>query len=553
MFNPIVLIPTYNHHIKLLSIIEQIKNYGINILIIDDGSDETTKKALIQIKEATDADLLTLNKNRGKGAAIKAGVRYVQNQNYSHCIQIDADGQHDIDDLPSIISLARKYPGRMILGNPVFDLLKAPKSRIWGRKISNFWIALETMSLQIKDGLNGYRCYPIDEVIKVIDNVKTSDRMEFDPEILIRLRWQGVNVCNFDTKVSYGQKESSNFDMLLDNIGISFMFMRLFWAGVGRLIFRKRTYENQSENWMQTKERGNGFLIYLTYFLYKLLKKRLTLIMLQPVMLYFYFTDKKGRNASKKYLDKIYKNGSSKLLLKPGLVSSFMHYNCFCSSLLDKVGIRIPGKRKEFSFSYSGYDEIEKLFQNKQGAIFIGAHLGNFDVLHLLAKEPQIKLKMLMYRQHAQMINGLFSRMKSQNEDSIIEIDTINVATAGMLYDYVNEGGFLGILGDRIPSGSKNRILRLPFLGEEASFPQGPWIIAGLLKCPVIFFYAVSAGQQKYEIHFKKLFEEVNISSGNRENEIKKYLARYISKLEDACCRFPYQWFNFYNFWQKED
>src|SRR5690554_7758272 len=98
MFNPIVLIPTYNHHIKLLSIIEQIKNYGINILIIDDGSDETTKKALIQIKEATDADLLTLNKNRGKGAAIKAGVRYVQNQNYSHCIQIDADGQHDIDD-----------------------------------------------------------------------------------------------------------------------------------------------------------------------------------------------------------------------------------------------------------------------------------------------------------------------------------------------------------------------------------------------------------------------------------------------------------------------
>ena len=138
MFNPIVLIPTYNHHIKLLSIIEQIKNYGINILIIDDGSDETTKKALIQIKEATDADLLTLNKNRGKGAAIKAGVRYVQNQNYSHCIQIDADGQHDIDDLPSIISLARKYPGRMILGNPVFDLLKAPKSRIWGRKISNF-------------------------------------------------------------------------------------------------------------------------------------------------------------------------------------------------------------------------------------------------------------------------------------------------------------------------------------------------------------------------------------------------------------------------------
>lgn len=550
MFKPIVVIPTYNHYRELPSIIEKIKCHGIDILIVNDGSDESTGKKLTEIAEETSVNLLNMVKNGGKGSAVKAGIRYAHKNGYSHCVQIDADGQHDLSDLPHILKLARKDPQRVILGNPLFDLSTAPKSRILGRKITNFWIAVETMSLDIKDGLCGYRCYPVAPTMEIIDKVKTGNRMDFDPEILVRLRWQGVQVRSFDTRVNYGDKEPSNFNVLTDNIRISWLFMKLFWIGLAVLI-RKAAFPQRSEsNWSQIKERGNKFGIYITFFFYKLLKKRLTQILLQPVLFYFFSTDKKGRDASREYLNKIYKN-KSHLSFKPGLAAAFIHYNSFASSLLDQIGIRMSGKRNDFKISLSGYEEVETLLRNNKGAVFIGAHFGNFDVIRLLAKDPSMKLKVLMYRKHAQMINGLFSRINDQKDDGIIEIESINAASACMLADYVENGGFLGILADRIPPGSENRVLRYPFLGEEASFPQGPWILASILKCPVIFFYAASTGTEKYVIHFSRLFEKVSISSGNRERDIRTYLGDYVNKLENACCSFPYQWYNFYNFWKE--
>ena len=551
MFKPIVVIPTYNHHKELPSMIQKIQSHISDILIVNDGSDECIGKILSEIAEQTDVKLLSLKKNGGKGSAVKAGIRYAYKNGYSHCIQIDADGQHDISDLPHILNLASKEPQRLILGNPVFDLNTAPKSRILGRKITNFWIAVETMSLDIKDGLCGYRCYPVASTMDIISKVKTGDRMDFDPEILVRLKWQGVQTRSFDTRVNYGDNEPSNFDVVADNIRISWLFMRLFWIAIAVFIQKKLIRKSSGSNWAETKERGNKLGIYITFLFYKLLKKRLTMIMLQPVLFYFFATDKKGREASIKYLDKVYRKSNSKLTFKPGLISSFAHYNSFASSMLDQVGIRMAGKSDLFKISLSGFDEVKELIINKKGAIFIGAHFGNFDIIRLLAKEPGMKLKVLMYRKHAQMINSLFSSIRKEKEEEVIEIESINAASACMLSDYVESGGFLGILADRVPPGSESRVVKYSFLGEEARFPQGPWILAGILKCPVLFFYAASTGTQEYEIHFEKLFDTVSISSGNREMEIKKYLDVYISRLENACCSFPYQWYNFYNFWQE--
>lgn len=551
MFKPIVVIPTYNHYKELPSMIEKIKHHGIDIVIVDDGSDEFTKKNLVNITANFSVSLLTLEKNGGKGSAVKAGIRHAHRNGYSHCIQVDADGQHDINDFPRILNLAEKNPEHLILGNPVFDLSTSPRSRILGRKISNFWIALETMSLDIKDGLCGYRCYPVATTTDIIDQVKTGDRMDFDPEILIRLKWHGIKVINFDTKVNYNNKEPSNFDVVGDNIKISFLFMKLFWVAIGILIFNKTMHKRSPEHWSQIKERGNKFGIYISFLLYRLLKKRLTQIMLQPVLLYFFLTDRKGRDASRQYLDKLYKKNSSKLQFKPGIISSYFHYNSFASSLLDKIGIRTPERSKDFKVSFFGYDQVTKLIDKNHGALFIGAHFGNFDVIRLLGKESTMKLKVLMYRKHARMINGLFNKVNNDSNDEIIEIESINAASAGILAEYVENGGCLGILGDRVSPGSETRTVNFPFLGQQARFPQGPWIIASILKCPVIFFYAVSTATQKYEIHFEKLFDTVNISSKNKESDISKYLGEYVSRLENACCTFPYQWYNFYNFWQE--
>jgi len=538
MIKPIVIIPTYNHHKQLSSIIEKIQFYKLDIVIVDDCSNVETKAALVKIRENTDVHLMTLKSNGGKGAAVKAGIRYAHSKGYSHCIQIDADGQHNPQDLPKILDLVNQYPQRLILGKPVFNLNSAPKARIWGRKVTNFWIAVETMSLDIKDGLCGYRCYPVSATMRIIDKVKTGNRMDFDPEILVRLRWQGIKVKSFDTCVTYDNHEPSHFNIFFDNVRISFLFMKLFWIGLAGFIWKKAGKKKRAHTWSEKKERGNSFFINLTFLIYRLFKKRLTQLVLQPVLLYFFITDKNGRNGSINYLNRVYKKSSSKLSFRPGLLESFIHYKSFASSVLDKIGIRIPEKNNEFKIEYYGYELVNSLIENKRGALFIGAHFGNFDVIRLLAKEASMQLKVLMYRKHAQMINDLFSSINNEKNDEILEIESINAATAGMLVDYIDNGGSLGILGDRVSPGSENKVIRFPFLGKEAKFPQGPWIIAGILKCPVIFFYAVSTGLQKYEIHFEKLFESVQISSRDRDADIKKYMEEYVKRLEKACCFF---------------
>ena len=128
--------------------------------------------------------------------------------------------------------------------------------------------------------------------------------MDFDPEILVRLKWQGVQTRSFDTRVNCGDNEPSNFDVVADNIRISWLFMRLFWIAIAVFIQKKLIRKSSGSNWAETKERGNKLGIYITFLFYKLLKKRLTMIMLQPVLFYFFATDKKGREASIKYLIK---------------------------------------------------------------------------------------------------------------------------------------------------------------------------------------------------------------------------------------------------------
>lgn len=551
MFKPLVVIPTYNHYKELSSMINKLNGYGIDILVIDDGSDVCVNKILTNITNDNSCNLITLKKNKGKGGAVKAGFRYAYNKGYSHCVQIDADGQHDLNDLPVVLSLAKNNPDKLILGNPVFDLKTTPKCRLLGRKLSNFWIAVETMSQDAKDGLCGYRCYPLKETIELITNVNIGNRMDFDPEILIRLRWQGVQVTNFDTKVNYVDKEPSNFNMVRDNFRLSFLFMKLFWIGIAKFFLRNKNGRKSKERWSEKKERGNRFVIHFTFLIYRLLNKKLTQLLLQPVLFYFFCTDKNGRKASVRYLNNIYNHCASKLSIRPGKMAPYFHYNNFMSSLLDKAGIRMPEKRNDFKISFSGFDIIEKLLKEKKGAIFIGAHFGNFDIIRLLSNETEMKLKVLMYRKHARLINDLFANINDEKDNDIIEIESINAATACTLSDYIDDGGFLGILADRVSPGSENKVIRIPFLGKEASFPTGPWIIASILKCPVIFFYAVSNGIQKYEIHFENLCATVNLSSKNRENDIKKHIAEYVYKLENACSMFPYQWYNFYNFWQE--
>lgn len=238
---PCVLIPVYNHGVPLQGVINELAAYDLPCILVDDGSDELTKAKLREIIARRHwVRLETRSENGGKGAALKDGYRLANSLGYTHVIQLDADGQHDTSDLPRIADLAKAHPNAMILIDPIFE--NAPTSRLFGRWVSVFWVWVECCSTAIHDPLCGYRCMPLAPLIAILDRVRCGDRMDFDPEIAVRMVWEGVPVINLPSRVTYDPDGLSHFDIWWDNVLISWRHTRLVCGMLLRLpklLFRR--------------------------------------------------------------------------------------------------------------------------------------------------------------------------------------------------------------------------------------------------------------------------------------------------------------------------
>lgn len=221
VFKPIFLIPYYNHPAKIADLVEKLSILG-EILIIDDGSDDISKEALKDLK----AQIYTRNKNGGKGAAIKDGLKIALENGYTHAFQIDADFQHDISRCEEFLSSSKQNPNDLICANPIYNE-KAPKSRLYGRKITNFWCAINSISNQIKDAMCGFRVYPLKKICEILPQIK-ANRMGFDIEILVLAYRFGIKLNWIDLKVDYEEGGVSHFLPFRDNLLISLTHARLF-------------------------------------------------------------------------------------------------------------------------------------------------------------------------------------------------------------------------------------------------------------------------------------------------------------------------------------
>ena len=146
---------------------------------------------------------------------------------FTHAIQIDADGQHDFNDIPKFLEASRLNSQAIILGNPLFDE-KVPKGRLYGRKFTNLWIWINTLSFAIADGMCGFRLYPLEAVEQLISTTQLAKRMDFDIDIVVRLYWQGLEFINIPTSVKYPYDGVSHFQLWRDNLMISKIHARLF-------------------------------------------------------------------------------------------------------------------------------------------------------------------------------------------------------------------------------------------------------------------------------------------------------------------------------------
>lgn len=230
-----VLIPVYDHEEAIGPTLASVLTHGFPVLLVDDGSSEKCKKVLEELAlQYENVSLLRLNVNGGKGAAVKAGFRKLLKEGFSHAIQIDADGQHDLEDFSSFVSIARANPITLVTGYPKYDAT-VPKLRFYSRYLTHIWVWINTLSFQIKDTMCGFRVYPLKNIVCVLDKNDCGNRMDFDPEIIVRWFWQGGDVINIPTKVHYPLDGVSHFYLWKDNFLISAMHTRLFFGMLKRL------------------------------------------------------------------------------------------------------------------------------------------------------------------------------------------------------------------------------------------------------------------------------------------------------------------------------
>ncbi|WP_025899177.1 glycosyltransferase family 2 protein [Sneathiella glossodoripedis] len=238
-FKCCAIIPTLNHYKAISKVIDAVKANGLDVFVIDDGSEEVAAKHISNL-HAPEKNVLVirLNRNVGKGAAFHYGAQIAVKNGYTHALQIDADGQHALTDILKLVDAANRNNNALVTAKPVYDH-SIPMGRKIGRWITHVWVWIETLSFDITDSMCGYRIYPLSKTLEVLKENSIGRRMDFDTSVMVHLYWRGVDVIEIPSKVVYPEGNTSNFDVLRDNVRISWMHTKLVFGLIFRLLTLK--------------------------------------------------------------------------------------------------------------------------------------------------------------------------------------------------------------------------------------------------------------------------------------------------------------------------
>ncbi len=225
----LVLIPSYNSGALLYETIRAARAVWSPVWVVIDGSDDGTDEGALKLAEKDPGlRVMVLEENSGKGAALFHGMVKAREAGFTHVLTMDGDGQHPADMIPEFMAAAKRSD-QMVLGKPIFDA-SAPNIRVQGRKISNGFINLETMNAGIEDALFGFRVYPLDPLVEIMERHRWMRRFDFDTEAVVRLAWAGVEPLNIDARCRYLDKADggvSHFQYGRDNCLLIWMHTRL--------------------------------------------------------------------------------------------------------------------------------------------------------------------------------------------------------------------------------------------------------------------------------------------------------------------------------------
>ena len=302
-----------------------------------------------------------------------------------------------------------------------------------------------------------------------------------------------------------------------------------------------------SNQWAQIEELGVYWMMKSMFLLYTLLGRVVFLAILYPVASYYFISNKSARSASMDYLKRIQLMGATQSV-KTGYLQSYLHFIHFAECLIDKLSAW-NNKIKIQDVVILGNECIEKQIALKKGGIFLGSHLGNVELCRaLVTKYKKVKVNILVHTKHAKHFNRLLNEVSSINAIELIQVTELGPATAIALDKKVRRGEFVYIMGDRVPIKSHGRTSPITFLGEAAHFPQGPFLLASILKCPVFTLFCLKK-QGVYHLYFEHFCNRIELPRNNRDLALIEYMQDFVERLQEYCLLTPLQWFNFYDFW----
>lgn len=302
-------------------------------------------------------------------------------------------------------------------------------------------------------------------------------------------------------------------------------------------------------HWARIGESTFAAGIWFFYGAHALLGRRLLRALLWPVVLFYALTQPRARRASLDYLRRM-EAAHGVLGTAPGLRHWLRHLMSFAETLLDKL-LATSGRYAWARVRVEGQEQVDALVAQGRGALLVTAHVGCLELCQALAARlPQLPLTVLVHTRHAQRFNAILRRLNPGNRVELLQVTDVSAATAVELERRVRAGEFVAIAGDRVPVDG-GRTATVPFLGAPAAFPVGAYVLASLLHCPLLMLGCVREGAG-HVVRFESLADEVRLPRAGREEALRDWTARFAARLEALLVRAPYDWFNFYPFWNAE-
>ncbi|NMY50158.1 MULTISPECIES: glycosyl transferase [unclassified Pseudomonas] len=303
-------------------------------------------------------------------------------------------------------------------------------------------------------------------------------------------------------------------------------------------------------HWAGQRERGSFILMKFTAWLARLLGRRLISPLLYLIVLYFYLFGAEARRSIYQYQRNL-ATWSGRRELQPSRLSVLRHFMSFTDTLLDKLDVWNGKLGLEQVTLIDPSNACTQLRQEGRGQMLVAAHLGNLEVCRALAElGEQVTMNVLVHTKHAEQFNRLLGEAGATHL-RLIQVSELDAAIMLQLSERLERGEWLAIAGDRVPlTGS--RTVNVNFLGKPAAFPQGPWLLAGLLQCPVNLIHCLKI-DNRYQVIIEPFAERLQWKRSERDAVIRHWTQRYADQLAQRCLDAPLQWFNFYPFWNEDD